>query len=74
MEKTIKDLLDRGHIKKDITSPWGFRITLAPKPRQEKVQDIEEYVWRFCINYIRLNMITRPAEYPIPRCDDAVMY
>jgi hypothetical protein len=47
---------------------------LAPKPHQESVTDINDYVWRFCVNYIMLNMITRPAEYPIPRCDDAVMY
>jgi hypothetical protein len=74
MQKTIDNLLDLGFIKRDTTSPWGFRITLAPKPHQEHVTDINSYVWRFCINYIRLNMITKPAEYPIPRCDDAVTY
>jgi hypothetical protein len=74
MQKTIDTLLQLGHIAPDRTSPWGFRITLAPKPHQEDVTDIEAYVWRFCINYILLNKITRPAEYPIPRCDDAVMY
>lgn len=74
MQKTIDRLLGFGHIKLDNTSPWGFRITLAPKPHQEDVSDIEEYIWRFCINYIQLNRITRPSEYPVPRCDDAVMY
>ena len=52
----------------------AFGITLASKPHQEDVTDINKYVWQSCVNYIRLNMITRPAEYPIPRCDDAVMY
>ena len=74
MQKTIDTLIQLKHIIPDSLSPWGFRITLAPKPHQENVTDIDEYVWRFCINYIRLNKITRPAEYPIPRCDDAVMY
>jgi hypothetical protein len=74
MEKTIEWLLNLGHIKRDVLSPWGFRITLAPKPHQEHVEDIKDYIWRFCINYILLNKSTRPAEYPIPRCDDAVMY
>ena len=74
MEKTIDWLLELGHIQRDVLSPWGSRITLAPKPHQEHVEDIKDYIWRFCINYILLNKITRPAEYPIPRCDDAVMY
>lgn len=74
MQQTIDRLLDFGHIHLDNTSPWGFRITLAPKPHQEDVTDIEKHIWRFCINYIQLNRITRPSEYPIPRCDDAVMY
>jgi hypothetical protein len=33
---------------------------------------IEDFVWRFCVNYIPLNQITRLAAYPIPRCDAAV--
>jgi hypothetical protein len=74
MEKTIDWLLNLGHIKRDVLSPWGFRITLAPKPHQEHVEDIKDYVWRFCVNYILLNKITRPVQYPIPRCDNAVMY
>ena len=73
MQKTIDELIRLKHIKPDTTSPWGFRITLAPKPHQEKITDINDFVWRFCINYIQLNKITRSAEYPIPRCDDAVM-
>jgi hypothetical protein len=74
MEKTIDRLLSLGHIVPDILSPWGFRITLAPKPHQEHIENIEDYVWRFCVNFILLNKITRPAEYPIPRCNDAVIY
>ena len=74
MQKTIDKLVEMGFIILDSSSPWGFRITLAPKPHQESVVDIEQYIWRFCTNYIRLNMITRPSEYPIPRCDDAYQF
>lgn len=74
MQKTIDRLLELGHIQLDTTSPWGSRITLAPKPHQENITDIEDYIWRFCNNYILLNRITQCSEYPIPRCNDAVMY
>jgi hypothetical protein len=74
IKKTIEWLLSLGHIKRDVLSPWGFRITLAPKPHQEHVKDIKDYIWHFCINYILLNKSTGPAEYPIPQCDNAVMY
>eukprot|EP00978_Attheya_sp_CCMP212_P038441 scaffold190630_cov24-Attheya_sp.AAC.1 len=74
MQKTIDNLAKLNHSKPDTLSPWAFGITLATKPHQEDVTNIEKYVWRFCVNYIHLNMITCPAEYPIPRCDDAVMY
>jgi hypothetical protein len=74
MQKTIDKLYKLGFIKRDSTSPWASRITLASKPHQESVKDIEKCEWRFCINFIRLNVITRPADYPIPRCDEAVIY
>ena len=74
MQKTIDELLRLKMIKLNVDSPYAFRITLAAKPHQEHINKIEDFVWRFCINYILLNQITRPASYPIPRCDDAVMY
>ncbi len=74
MEKTIEWLKSLGHIQRNVLSPWASRITLAPKPHQEHIDNIKDYIWRFCVNYILLNKITRPAMYPIPRCDDAVMY
>jgi hypothetical protein len=74
MQKTIDKLLEMMFIRQDVKSPWASRITLAPKPHQEAVMNINEYIWRFCINYIQVNIVTRPAEYRIPRCDGAVMY
>jgi hypothetical protein len=35
--------------------------------------DIEDYVWRLCINYIALNRVTKVIGYPIPCCDFAAM-
>jgi hypothetical protein len=58
MHKTIDQLASNRFIRRDVTSPWGFRITLVPKPHQEHVTDIAEYIWRFCTNYIMLNIIT----------------
>jgi hypothetical protein len=49
-----------------------FKALLAPKPHQEHVCHIDSFVWRFCVNYIPLNQITRPVTYPIPCCDSAV--
>jgi hypothetical protein len=49
-----------------------FKALLAPKPHQEHVKNIDDFVWRFCINYIPLNQVTRPVAYPIPLCDSAV--
>jgi hypothetical protein len=51
---------------------WLFKALLAAKPHQEHVRNIEDFVWRFCVNYIPLNGITCIIAYSIPRCDSAV--
>ena len=52
--------------------PWGSSIVLAAKPHQEHIMDINEFIWRMCVSYRRLNQVTLPFEYPTPRCDDAI--
>ena len=52
--------------------PWGSLIVLAPKPHQEHVEDINDFVWRMCVSYRALNEVTKPFTYLIPRCDNAV--
>jgi hypothetical protein len=51
---------------------WLFKAVLAPKPHQEHVRLIEDFMWLFCVNYVPLNSVTRVIAYPIPRCDSAV--
>ena len=45
---------------------------LAAKPHQEHIKDIDNFVWRMCITYRKLRAITKPYEFLIPRCDDAI--
>ena len=47
-------------------------IVLAPKPHQESVTNILDFVWRMCVSYRGLNAVTSPFEYPIPRNDEAL--
>ena len=52
--------------------PWGSLIVLAPKPHQENVTEIADFIWRMCVSYRALNRITKPFQFPIPRCDDSI--
>ena len=72
MRESIAALEKVGHIRQIHDGQWLFKATLAPKPHQETVTDIGDFVWRFCVNYIRLNQVTKLIVYPIPRCDMAV--
>jgi hypothetical protein len=67
----IAALKHNGWIK-PCKGPWGSMIVLAPKPHQEHIENIEDFVWRMCVSYRRLNSITKPFQFPIPRCDDAI--
>jgi hypothetical protein len=74
MQLAIDALLANDQICVDVDSPWLSKAVLAPKPHQEHVTDISEFIWRFCINYIALNHVIKVWSYFIPRCDDAVEY
>ena len=64
-------LLANGWIRK-CYGPWGSLIILAPKPHQEDITNIDDFIWRMCVSYRRLNSVTLPFEYPIPGCEDAI--
>ena len=61
-EREVADLLWSGLIRKS-NSPWAAPVVLVPKPDGRL---------RFCIDYRRLNAVTRRDEYPIPRVDEAL--
>ena len=73
MKKTIDTLQKTGFIIEAKTSQLNSNIVLAPKPHQEHITDIDEFIWRFCISYVALNLVTFITSYPILRYDDAFM-
>jgi hypothetical protein len=72
MRNAIAALEKVGHIQQIHNGCWFFKTLLAPKPHQEHVRNIDKFVWRFCVNYIPLNSVTRIIAYPISHCDLAI--
>ena len=72
MEKAIAKLVELKLCDPIIDGEWLSKPLLAAKPHQENVTDIADFVWRFCVNYIALNAVTKVIAMPIPRCDEAV--
>eukprot|EP00956_Cyclotella_meneghiniana_P003274 scaffold3976_cov45-Cyclotella_meneghiniana.AAC.4 len=73
MQPMVDKLEELGQIRQIFDGEWLSPALLAPKPHQEHVFNIDDFVWRFCVNYIKLNRLTKVIAYPIPRCDFAVM-
>ena len=55
MRKAMAALEKVGHICQMHDVQWLFNAVLAPKPHQEHVRLIEDFVWQFCVNYVPLN-------------------
>jgi hypothetical protein len=47
MRQCISALEKLGHISQIHEGGWLFKALLAPKPHQEHVCDIDDFVWRF---------------------------
>ena len=62
IEETLKYLYDHGFVR-DSTSEYGAPVTLVKKP---------DGTWRFCVDYRRLNSITKESKYPLPRIEDCL--
>ena len=73
MQPMIDKLEEIEQIYQIFGGEWLSPALLVPKPHQEDVFHIDNYIWRLCINYIGLNRVTKIITYPIPRCDFAAM-
>ena len=52
--------------------PWDSSIVLAAETHKEYIQNIDDFIWRMCVFYGKLNGITKPFEFHIPFFDDAI--
>lgn len=62
VQEEIRQMLTEGLIEPSF-SPWASPIVLVPN---------KDGSLRVCIDYRKLNGVTRPDPYPIPRVDDLI--
>ena len=62
VDKMVQDMLDQGVIKNS-QSPWASPIVLVAK---------KDGTTRFCVDYRKLNAVTKMDVFPLPRIDDSI--
>ena len=60
IDKAVDEMLDAGVIKKS-RSPWSFPVVIVDKKDGSK---------RFCVDFRKLNQITKKNSFPLPLIDD----
>lgn len=58
----VKDMMNKGVVQES-SSPWAAPVILVRK---------KDGSWRFCVDYRRLNAVTKKDVYPLPRIDDVI--
>nr|AHN53418.1 pol polyprotein [Nuttalliella namaqua] len=62
IETEVTEMLSKSIVRPS-SSPWSSPVVLVPK---------KDGSIRFCVDYRRLNKVTRKDVYPMPRIDDAL--
>ena len=62
VDKEVEVMLNNGIIRKS-SSDWSSPVVLVPKPDGST---------RFCIDYRKLNKVTKKDNYPLPRIDESI--
>ena len=64
IQNQVQSLLESGQIEES-NSPWASPVLLVPK---------KDGGWRMCVDYRKLNTVTKKVSYPIPRTEDTFDY
>ena len=67
----LVDKLDAQGLTEADEGPYGAMVVLAAKPNQQH-KHWSEYIFRMCVSYRKINAFTRPFQFYVARCDDAV--
>ena len=62
VSKLLQDMLQKDIVERS-SSPWASTIVLVKK---------KDGSTRFCVDYRKLNSVTRKDAYPLPRIDDTL--
>ncbi|GFW33918.1 retrovirus-related Pol polyprotein from transposon opus [Trichonephila clavipes] len=62
IHEEVRKMLDEGIVQPS-ESPWSSPVVLVRK---------KDGSWRFCVDYRKLNSVTKKDVYPLPRIDDTL--